>query len=232
MFSAAGWHVLEAKYGRRLQARFAGPGGGALKRRIDDMANEEYQVLIRRPGPEARDPAHRGRAGLAPRRPGDRRSPTSPTTSCRASWRTSAGTTSTSSSAASRAADRGADPLDGPVRLHDQGLAAAVRGRQPEPLGAAERGSDRDARPAPGRRSRAIPWAGVRARLARRPAVREAAARPRVRAAGRDRRIGALPGADRGARATSGSRRPPAPSRHSATRWRRSPATRSSGPGS
>jgi pyruvate dehydrogenase E1 component len=54
MFSAAGWHVLEAKYGRRLQARFAGPGGGALRRRIDEMSNEEYQVLIRRPGLEAR----------------------------------------------------------------------------------------------------------------------------------------------------------------------------------
>jgi pyruvate dehydrogenase E1 component len=54
MFAAAGWHVLEAKYGRRLQARFAGPGGAALRRRIDEMSNEEYQVLIRRPGPEAR----------------------------------------------------------------------------------------------------------------------------------------------------------------------------------
>jgi pyruvate dehydrogenase E1 component len=60
-FAAAGWQVIEAKYGHRLQALFAGPGGGALRQRIDDMANEEYQVLIRRPGPEARarliDPA-------------------------------------------------------------------------------------------------------------------------------------------------------------------------------
>ena len=54
MFRAAGWQVLEAKYGRRLAARMSGPGGPALRRRIDDMANEEYQVLIRRPGPEAR----------------------------------------------------------------------------------------------------------------------------------------------------------------------------------
>lgn len=54
MFAAAGWQVIEAKYGRRLSDRMAGPGGGALRRRIDDMANEEYQVLIRRPGPEAR----------------------------------------------------------------------------------------------------------------------------------------------------------------------------------
>ena len=55
MFVAAGWHAVEAKYGRRLQAAFAGPGGRALKRRIDDMENQEYQVLIRRPGAEARE---------------------------------------------------------------------------------------------------------------------------------------------------------------------------------
>ena len=33
---------------------FARPDGEALRRRIDDMDNEEYQVLIRKPGPEAR----------------------------------------------------------------------------------------------------------------------------------------------------------------------------------
>jgi pyruvate dehydrogenase E1 component len=54
MFAAAGWHAIEAKYGRRLQARFALPDGSALRERIDDMDNEEYQVLIRRPGEEAR----------------------------------------------------------------------------------------------------------------------------------------------------------------------------------
>jgi pyruvate dehydrogenase E1 component len=53
-FAAAGWQVVEAKYGRRLQTLFAQPGGDALRRRIDDMANEEYQVMIRKPGPEAR----------------------------------------------------------------------------------------------------------------------------------------------------------------------------------
>jgi pyruvate dehydrogenase E1 component len=55
MFAAAGWHALEAKYGRRLQAAFGGRGGSALKRRIDDMDNQEYQVLIRRTGAEARE---------------------------------------------------------------------------------------------------------------------------------------------------------------------------------
>jgi pyruvate dehydrogenase E1 component len=54
VFAAAGWQVLEAKYGHRLAARMAGPTGAALRRRIDEMSNEEYQVLIRRPGNETR----------------------------------------------------------------------------------------------------------------------------------------------------------------------------------
>ena len=54
-FVAEGWRVLEAKYGRRLQAAYAGPGGVALRRRIDDMSNEEYQALLRLPGPAARE---------------------------------------------------------------------------------------------------------------------------------------------------------------------------------
>ena len=54
LFRDSGWHVLEAKYGRRLQAAFARPGGEALRRRIDDMSNEEYQTLIRLPGPVLR----------------------------------------------------------------------------------------------------------------------------------------------------------------------------------
>jgi pyruvate dehydrogenase E1 component len=53
MFDAAGWQVLEAKYGRHLGSLMGGPGGDALRRRIDEMPNEEYQVLIRRPGAEA-----------------------------------------------------------------------------------------------------------------------------------------------------------------------------------
>jgi pyruvate dehydrogenase E1 component len=54
MFDAVGWQVLEAKYGRHLRSAMERPGGDALRRRIDEMANEEYQVLIRRPGAEAR----------------------------------------------------------------------------------------------------------------------------------------------------------------------------------
>ena len=55
MFAAAGWQVLEAKYGRRLKQLIARPGGEVLRRRIDEMSNEDYQVLIRREGPIARE---------------------------------------------------------------------------------------------------------------------------------------------------------------------------------
>lgn len=54
LFRSNGWQVVEAKYGRRLQAAFARPGGSALRRRIDDMSNQEYQALIRLRGPECR----------------------------------------------------------------------------------------------------------------------------------------------------------------------------------
>jgi pyruvate dehydrogenase E1 component len=47
MFDGAGWQVLSVKYGRVLQTLFAEPGGDALRRRIDDMSNPEYQRLLR-----------------------------------------------------------------------------------------------------------------------------------------------------------------------------------------
>ncbi|SEP53238.1 transketolase-like TK C-terminal-containing protein [Amycolatopsis saalfeldensis] len=47
MFDAAGWQVLTVKYGRLLQELFERPGGEALRRRIDEMANPEYQRLLR-----------------------------------------------------------------------------------------------------------------------------------------------------------------------------------------
>nr|WP_198925422.1 1-deoxy-D-xylulose-5-phosphate synthase N-terminal domain-containing protein [Dictyobacter vulcani] len=54
LFAAAGWQTLEAKYGRQLQKVFAQPGGEALRQRIDEMSNEEYQSLLRRPGADIR----------------------------------------------------------------------------------------------------------------------------------------------------------------------------------
>jgi len=45
-FTGAGWHVVEAKYGHRLQAAFARPGGESLRAWIDEMPNEHYQSLF------------------------------------------------------------------------------------------------------------------------------------------------------------------------------------------
>jgi pyruvate dehydrogenase E1 component len=65
MFRANRWHVLEAKYGRKLQEAFARPGGDVLRRCIDDMSNEQYQGLIRQDGAEIRARLERGRDGQA-----------------------------------------------------------------------------------------------------------------------------------------------------------------------
>ncbi|GAC1394610.1 MAG: 1-deoxy-D-xylulose-5-phosphate synthase N-terminal domain-containing protein [Ktedonobacteraceae bacterium] len=54
LFQAANWQVLEAKYGQQLQHVFARPGGEALRRRLDEMSNEEYQSLLRRRGADIR----------------------------------------------------------------------------------------------------------------------------------------------------------------------------------
>jgi pyruvate dehydrogenase E1 component len=50
LFADNGWNVLEAKYGARLKRVFQREGGAALRRRIDDMSNEEYQSLVRTEG--------------------------------------------------------------------------------------------------------------------------------------------------------------------------------------
>lgn len=55
MFEAAGWHAITVKYGRWLHELFERPGGGALRRRIDGMGNEEYQRLLRSPVAELRE---------------------------------------------------------------------------------------------------------------------------------------------------------------------------------
>jgi pyruvate dehydrogenase E1 component len=55
MFEAAGWQVITVKYGRRLEGMFERPGGDALRRRIDEMPNEEYQRLLRAEPEELRE---------------------------------------------------------------------------------------------------------------------------------------------------------------------------------
>ena len=55
MFDAAGWHTITVKYGRWLCELFEREGGGALRRRIDQMPNEEYQRLLRSTAAELRE---------------------------------------------------------------------------------------------------------------------------------------------------------------------------------
>jgi pyruvate dehydrogenase E1 component len=55
MFEAAGWHVQTVKYGRWLRELFGRDGGGALRRRIDSMPNEEFQRLLRADADELRE---------------------------------------------------------------------------------------------------------------------------------------------------------------------------------
>ncbi len=54
MFAAAGWQVLTVKYGRLLGELLDRPGGEALRRRLDEMSNPEYQRLLRCPAEELR----------------------------------------------------------------------------------------------------------------------------------------------------------------------------------
>ncbi|MFI7433165.1 transketolase-like TK C-terminal-containing protein [Micromonospora haikouensis] len=54
-FEAAGWHVVEVKYGRRLARAYARPGGEALRDWIDAMPNEQYQSLFGLTGPALRE---------------------------------------------------------------------------------------------------------------------------------------------------------------------------------
>ncbi|MDF2825319.1 MAG: pyruvate dehydrogenase subunit alpha, partial [Mycobacterium sp.] len=55
MFDAAGWQVITVKFGRLLESLFARPGGDALRQRILDMPNPEYQRLLRCNAAELRD---------------------------------------------------------------------------------------------------------------------------------------------------------------------------------
>jgi pyruvate dehydrogenase E1 component len=54
MFDAAGWQTITVKYGHRLRELFERPDGDALRRRIDEMSNEEYQRLLRTPVEDVR----------------------------------------------------------------------------------------------------------------------------------------------------------------------------------
>ncbi|MTA66329.1 MAG: pyruvate dehydrogenase, partial [Actinobacteria bacterium] len=53
-FLAAGWQVIEVKYGRKLQAKFKEANGEDLRAWIDAMPNEQYQSLFALKGEELR----------------------------------------------------------------------------------------------------------------------------------------------------------------------------------
>ncbi len=163
MFAAAGWQVLTVKYGHLLQELFTRPGGAALRARIDEMSNPEYQRLLRctdaqlrerLPG-EARDrrgPArarrHPGRRHPARRDPQPRRPrPRRPGRGVHRDRR---------------------HPADRDLRLHRQGARAGHRGAPAEPLVAAHDGAVRPARRAARHRPRR-PVGAVPGRLAPRP---------------------------------------------------------------
>ena len=55
MFAAAGWQVLTVKFGTVLEDLFARPGGKALRDRIVEMPNPEYQRLLRCSATELRE---------------------------------------------------------------------------------------------------------------------------------------------------------------------------------
>ena len=49
MFAAAGWQVVTVKWGRFVSEIFERPGGSEFRRRLEEMANEEYQRMLRVP---------------------------------------------------------------------------------------------------------------------------------------------------------------------------------------
>jgi pyruvate dehydrogenase E1 component len=55
MFEAAGWQVITVKFGKLLESLFTRPGGDALRARILEMSNPEYQRLLRCAAAELRE---------------------------------------------------------------------------------------------------------------------------------------------------------------------------------
>jgi len=55
MFSAAGWQVINVKFGAQLESLFDHSGGAALRTRILEMPNPEYQRLLRCSAEELRE---------------------------------------------------------------------------------------------------------------------------------------------------------------------------------
>lgn len=68
-FGSVGWNVVNLKYGKRLQAAFDGPAGGALKQWIDDCPNQLYSALVFKGGAAWREHLKRDLAGTSGLKP-------------------------------------------------------------------------------------------------------------------------------------------------------------------
>jgi pyruvate dehydrogenase E1 component len=66
MFAAAGWQVLTLKWGRFVAEVFERPGGAELRRRLEEMPNEEYQRMLRVAPTEIADRLLADRSASAP----------------------------------------------------------------------------------------------------------------------------------------------------------------------
>ena len=66
LFEAAGWQVITVRFGPLLESIMALPGGDALRRRIVEMSNPEYQRLLRCAADELRQRLPGGGRDAAP----------------------------------------------------------------------------------------------------------------------------------------------------------------------
>jgi pyruvate dehydrogenase E1 component len=64
-FAAAGWHVIELRWGSRLRALFDRPGGASLREHLEAMSNAEYHALWRLPAGDVRKALARSPGGDA-----------------------------------------------------------------------------------------------------------------------------------------------------------------------
>ena len=55
LFRINGWHVIDLKYGSKLEGVYSQPNGEKLRRVIDDMGNSQYQSLLFLKGEEIRE---------------------------------------------------------------------------------------------------------------------------------------------------------------------------------
>jgi len=62
-FAAAGWRVIELRWGRRLRDLFSRPGGKRLAERLEALSNQEYHALLRQPASAVRKALVTGRDG-------------------------------------------------------------------------------------------------------------------------------------------------------------------------